>query len=198
MPHGSMNIWHFQAPRSKNYLTVQHALSVEDLHKMNAIADSINTEAAKVHTHGQYQVDVTYRRSRIAWLESRDHDWLYERLRTVGTDMNTKHFGFDLMGMASIQFTEYRADDQGCYDGHMDMMPTVPARKLSFCIQLTDPSEYEGGDLELLMTDRKTITASKAAGDGMMFPSYIIHRVKPVTKGIRRSLVCWMVGPEFR
>jgi len=70
-------------------------------------------------------------------------------------------------------------------------------RKLSLVLQLTDPEEYEGGDLEL-MTSSDPIAVLKQRGLISVFPSFVLHRVTPVTKGTRRTLVVWACGPEFK
>jgi PKHD-type hydroxylase len=64
-------------------------------------------------------------------------------------------------------------------------------------IQLSEPNEYEGGDLQLLSGSEPT-TADKAKGKVVMFPSYMLHRVTPVTSGIRKTLVVWITGPSFK
>lgn len=72
------------------------------------------------------------------------------------------------------------------------------ARKLSFSLQLTDPSEYEGGNLEILDAQGKVHAMSQEQGRLIFFDSRITHRVTPVTKGQRRSLVGWIVGPRWK
>ena len=69
-------------------------------------------------------------------------------------------------------------------------------RKLSVSVQLSDPSEYEGGDLEL-MVNRNYIKVPKEKGTIIFFPSYLTHRVTKVTSGKRNSLVAWFHGPSF-
>jgi PKHD-type hydroxylase len=69
--------------------------------------------------------------------------------------------------------------------------------KISLSIQLSDPSEYEGGDLEFTW-GRSSKFAPKEKGAMVLFPSYSLHKVHPVTKGKRRALVLWAHGPAFR
>ena len=66
----------------------------------------------------------------------------------------------------------------------------------SIVVQLTDPSEYEGGDLEILTTENP-FWAAKEKGSCILFPSFCLHKVHPVTKGLRNSLVLWVSGPPF-
>ena len=70
-------------------------------------------------------------------------------------------------------------------------------RKISITVQLSDPSEYEGGDLQIKINAGQSDTP-KGLGNVVIFPSYLLHRVTPVTKGLRRSLVLWITGPAFK
>ena len=78
-------------------------------------------------------------------------------------------------------------------------------RKISMSLQLTDGSEYEGGDLEFCSEnipskDREFTSCKDARNKGtfIFFPSFLFHRVKPVTKGIRKSLVVWFIGRPYK
>ncbi|MDB2656544.1 2OG-Fe(II) oxygenase [Crocinitomicaceae bacterium] len=73
----------------------------------------------------------------------------------------------------------------------------ISARKLSVTVQLSDPDEYEGGDLEF-MINHKTVKAPRKKGTIVVFPSFIMHRVTPITKGTRQSIVGWVSGPPYR
>ena len=86
----------------------------------------------------------------------------------------------------------------GFYRWHVDnnMQSDVPPRKLSMTVQLSDPSEYTGGELQL--HDGEVQTAVNSRGHVIIFPSYVLHRVQPVTSGTRRSLVVWANGPGFK
>ena len=146
----------------------------------------------------------TVRKSEIRWLNTIDqqHSFIVGTLWNFITDANRDHFGFDLNYLRDVQYTTYRADQNGKYDWHQDtfwLNPTMNHRKLSMIIQLSDPSEYEGGEFEIDpefgILDQTTI---KQLGTVIIFPSFLRHRVTPVTSGIRRSLVCWVEGPKFR
>ena len=84
------------------------------------------------------------------------------------------------------------------YDWHVDnnMLTDLPPRKLSMSVQLSDPDDYDGGGLEI--SDGQIVEATDARGAVIVFPSYRVHRVTPVTEGVRRSLVVWANGPAFR
>ena len=92
----------------------------------------------------------------------------------------------------------YDASVEGHYHWHFDGNAAgKPARKLSITFQMTDGTAYEGGDLEFNRTGEPT-KAPRERGTFIMFPSYILHRVTPVTRGTRQALVGWCVGPPFR
>ena len=113
-------------------------------------------------------------------------------------DVCSHWYGYNLTGfMDGIQYSEYY-EDGGHYDWHLDSMGDGIdlQRKLSMTVQLSDPSEYEGGNLELFLGTSPTVV-DKEKSLGIIFPSFRLHRVTPVTSGIRKSLVLWASGPSF-
>ena len=97
----------------------------------------------------------------------------------------------------SIQYTEY-FDNGGHYDWHQDIGPgELSIRKVSVTIQLSDSDEYEGGDLEFLRGATPE-QAPRGKGVAVLFPSYLLHRVTPLTGGTRRSLVLWLGGSHYK
>ena len=113
---------------------------------------------------------------------------------------NEVAFGFDIASFSSVQFTEYDGEKKGKYDWHEDnswKKNTPFDRKLSMCVQLSRREDYEGGNLEL-QNDPFANNVFVNQGDVIVFPSFNRHRVLPVTKGKRFSLVTWFVGPKFR
>lgn len=147
--------------------------------------------------------DKQLRESRIRWIHSCiPHNWIFERVRSIIHDVNPKYFGMDLTHTESIQLTEYDAEYQGFYGVHTDCSydnGNARTRKLSITVQLSDPSEYEGGELNLYWNNLKQpAIASKSKGAMTLFRSHILHEVSPVTKGKRLSFVTWVNGPLFR
>jgi PKHD-type hydroxylase len=139
------------------------------------------------------------RKSRVGWLPMNENFlWLHEKLGDMVNIANKELWRFDIAGMAeSIQYAEYPADG-GHYDWHMDTGPDqFSRRKISITVQLSDPSEYEGGDLQLKINSGHQNTP-KGFGTVVIFPSYLLHRVTPVTGGLRKSLVLWITGPAFK
>ena len=141
-----------------------------------------------------------YRRSKICWLSYSDETkFIYDKIVNHVKIGNTNMWNFNLSSLNEhIQFSEYNADTLGHYDWHMDFGENASStRKLSMSIQLTDSDEYEGGDLEFML-HRNIIKAPRKKGTLILFPSYIMHRVIPVTKGTRQSLVFWIHGPPYK
>jgi len=141
-----------------------------------------------------------YRNSDIAWLGTDDpeHDWIYATLAPVVNEVNQAYFQFDLKEILPLQFTCYRAENNGVYRPHLDIGRDVPNRKLSFSLQLTDPVTHTGGELRFLHLRTEPDVAPKARGKIIFFPSWVVHEVTPVTQGTRHSLVGWVAGPNFR
>jgi PKHD-type hydroxylase len=138
------------------------------------------------------------RRSTISWVPINENTaWLYQRLAEVATKINDQYYGYVLQGLFRLQYTAYVHNEAGFYDWHIDTMGAgTPQRKLSFSMQLSDPMEYEGGEL-WSHGGIKTVM-NKSRGIIHFFPSNTLHRVTPVTVGTRRSLVGWICGPHFR
>lgn len=137
------------------------------------------------------------RKSQVSWLYPVDDlVWAFQRVTDIVKELNKEYFKFDIFGLnEGFQFTNYKAPSDK-YKQHVDRAYGTPVRKLSVSIQLTNPKKYEGGDLILYDGDKGAVM-SKEQGNLIIFPSYVLHEVKPVTKGERNSLVCWVTGKSF-
>ena len=144
------------------------------------------------------------RSSSVKWIpQNDDWYWLYETLADYVTQANFALWNFDLHQIPEqIQYTEYYASEQGHYDWHADIGPgLLSKRKVSITVQLSDPDEYEGGDLEIFKGGSMSGPFDKAerkAGCVFLFPSFMMHRVTPVTKGTRKSFVLWLGGNHYK
>jgi len=143
-------------------------------------------------------VDTKTRTSHISWIPFNKMPEMYSTLENVMHRTNNNHFGFERMQITEqAQYTEYPSG--GFYDWHIDSdivgMNEPPVRKISMTCLLSHESEFEGGGLEL-MSDGKI--ARPKQGQAIFFASYIRHRVIPITKGVRKSLVMWFGGPSFK
>ena len=139
------------------------------------------------------------RRSQVKWLshDNATKQFLWQYIQQA----NRNAFGFNIDNLGDIQYTEYEETDEGHYDWHHDInwsQDRAYDRKLSITVQLTDGSEYEGGQFEFSEVANPDPGASKKLGTVLVFPSYLKHRVTPVTKGKRISLVGWFEGPRWK
>ncbi len=139
------------------------------------------------------------RRAKVSSLHRRGgFGWVYSRLWKAVQQANRDYFGFDIEGFdRGIQLIRYDGGGEDHYDWHMDLGPSSTRRKVSVVMQLSDENDYEGGDL-MLLYGHKPRKGSRARGDLIAFPSFVMHKVTPVTAGTRFSLVAWFVGPEFK
>lgn len=142
-----------------------------------------------------------HRRSSVRFLYPEPQaQWMFERITGIVTQTNDEYFGFDLTALIEgFQFTRYESPS-GHYDWHCDMAANTAPRKLSLTIQLSDPDNYIGGDLQLSRggAENDIEVMSRERGRAFLFPSWMPHRVTPVTEGVRYSLVAWVTGPPFR
>lgn len=140
-----------------------------------------------------------FRRSNVAWVpRSPEYQGLYDHIWNLAQAFNSRYYGFELTGFDSqMQVARYDATREGGYDWHIDFGPGAQSRKLSLSVQLSKPDAYEGGDLEFDV-GLGPKSAGRACGLAIAFPSFIRHRVTPVTRGVRYSLVAWLSGPRFR
>ena len=184
--------WNFELDQVNFYAFWNNAFSKEECQTIINIAK--NKGLIKGKTRGESDV----RDSKISWLYPIDDmDWVFRRVTDMALSLNERFFKFDLFGLnEGFQFTNYEAPS-GKYGKHVDRGINTPVRKLSISIQLTDPEEYEGGELYLYEED-KGILMDKSQGTLIMFPSYVLHEVMPVTKGERNSLVSWVTGKQFK
>lgn len=181
----------------ENWSFALNVFSKEECDKIIELGCSLSLQRAL--TQGEStETAPTVRKSNVSWISpSPESEWIFRKLTDLVNDSNSKFFGFDLWGFGEpLQFTKYEAPD-GKYDQHIDRMSKTATRKLSVVIQLTDPSEYDGGDLSLY-TSAEPSLMHKGLGNVCLFPSYVLHQVSPVTRGTRYSLVAWVTGPQFK
>jgi PKHD-type hydroxylase len=117
---------------------------------------------------------------------------LYDRMLSALVRANEFVGQFQISTIETLQLAEYRAGEQGMYDWHLDIgsANNTSRRKVSVSVQLSNPNDYDGGDLEIWGSNNRV----REQGALIAFASYLPHRVTPVTRGVRRSLVAWAVG----
>ena len=177
-------------------------IMVEELEEMER--DKVVFEDAGVGGDAHGRNDHKVRNSKIQWWYE-DH-WACSLMSHYIGNANRRNWEYDLNMLESIQISVYLGKDQGGGDGghynwHSDYGTSSRGdftRKLSASILVTDPSEYEGGDLIFKDYHNREVIAPKAKGSIIVFDSRIPHKVKKVTRGRRVSLVTWMYGPKLR
>jgi len=143
-------------------------------------------------------IDTKTRTSHISWIPFKKMQPMYKKIEQVMKTTNGNHFGFDGMQITEMaQYTEY--PEGGFYEWHVDndvnCAHEPPVRKISMTCLLSPESEFEGGDLELMAEGK---IAKLKQGHAIFFASFIRHRVKPVIRGRRQSLVMWFGGTPFK
>ena len=180
-----------------NYYWYKEGLDLMDVQKVEDLADT--HPYTKGTIIGNDEIIESVRKSKIKWLyPNDDSQWLYDKIINMVVEANKTMWNFNLYSVIdSIQYTVY-SEGGGHYDWHMDIGPgSISHRKVSVTIQLSDPSEYEGGDLELWYGGG-VIQIPKNKGLTVIFPSFSMHRVTPITKGTRKSLVLWLGGEHYK
>jgi PKHD-type hydroxylase len=180
-----------------NYYYFTDAFTKDELLEIRRIGDSLPKQSGT--TVGDSEEHVSeYRRSEIAWIgDNEDTRWLFEKMADLCKIANKNMWNFDIWGYQDgFQYTVYYGDG-GHYDWHADLGPGISNRKISCVLQLSEPEEYDGGDLQM-NPGGNIITVPKGLGTLCFFPSFLLHRVTPLNGGVRKSLVNWFCGANFR
>ena len=143
-------------------------------------------------------LDTKKRVTTISWIPFKEMPEMYNDVDTFIQKANRNHFGFeDVHVTEQAQFTEY--PEGGFYDWHMDtdvnMTHEPPVRKISMTLLLSPENQFEGGDLEISAPGK---VAKLTQGHAIIFASFLNHRVKPIIRGVRQSLVMWFGGTPFK
>lgn len=188
------------AGRSHYFLTTQTPVfSGEQINLLRALVDAENSPAG---VEG-YRTDnlpggtEAHRRTRVRWLNVVEHTWAYEIVWEQARQAN-QLLQLDVVPMHdTMQLARYDADEQGFFRWHSDTVPEDMTRKMSISVPLSDPAEYDGGVMEF--NENGAISnVPQRAGCPVVFPSWLLHRITPVTRGRRYSLVAWIRGPAWR
>lgn len=170
------------------------------------IIDAMRTggmEYGRVGNNNRFSTNFNYRVVKTKDVPRDEFPWLYERVREYVKKVNREKFGVELWGlMDEIIFMEYEQGKDGMPDGfftwHRDTGASYTAhRKLSLVIGLSSADAYDGGEFQVFDGGEKTV-GKLHYGDVITIPSYVQHRVTPVTEGIRNSLVVFVMGPRWK
>lgn len=178
--------------------TIPAAFSQADCDRILAQTAAAPFEEAKLVRQNK---DPDIRRADLVWLDNvADTSWVMDQMIDLIRVANRETFGFDLTEFGeSVQVAHYDSARKGHFDWHSDIGDGRLARKrkLTLVAQLSEPDSYTGGALEV-MPSSHAVTAQRARGTVTIFPSYLLHRVTPVTRGSRTSMTVWAHGPAFR
>lgn len=131
-----------------------------------------------------------YRRSNEKFISQEEGAWIKEKLKPTIKDINDKFFKIESLLFGQFGFLEYKENDEFKWHTDMGLIAPYSLRKISIVIFMSNRDEYEGGQIEFLPKLKDPIKMEK--GYMLVFPSHKIHRVSPITKGIRRTLVSWL------
>lgn len=149
------------------------------------------TFAQKTASEGLFDT----RRSNIKWLTNPQIvNTLWSFIEAANKEINV-----EVMNKAEVQFTQYDSADEGFYGRHHDInweSHEPYDRKISISILLSEPKDFDGGELLFHEVTNQGIEWQK--GSVLCFPSFLQHSVSPVTRGTRKSLVAWFSGPRWR
>jgi len=179
------------------YVVWENAFSPAELQTIERYGDGLALQKADLS--GKRADYDAIRVTRVAWIERKPETaWLHDRLEEMVLRLNEQYFKYELYGLAeSFQYTVYHGSEGGHFDWHKDHGNALEEpRKISLSLQLSEADAYEGCNLELHGADVQV--APRTRGTMIAFPSYMLHRVTPILSGIRKSLVIWAAGPEFR
>lgn len=185
--------WPFYLDNVNSFAFWENAFTKEECDKIIKIGKNKKMKLATVLGEDQ-----SIRSSNITWLYfADDMEWVFKRVTDIVLNLNERFFNFDLFGLGEgFQFTHYEAPN-GKFGKHIDRGANFITRKLSLSIQLTDPKTYEGGEL-VIYESEKGGGVPKGQGTLILFPSFMLHEVTPVTKNERYSLVSWVTGKPFK
>lgn len=184
-------------PDFVDYMWYKELFSIEEVEQIRALWNPDLATEAKVRAGDKDLEKDKLRKSDIMFIRPAGNEWIYDKLSMACIQANTSRFKFDITGFQTeLQLASY--GPRHFFDWHMDFgTGALSNRKLSITVQLSDPDEYEGGELQF-MINQEIYTATKEKGTAILFPSFALHRVTPITKGCRKSIVGWIAGAPYR
>lgn len=181
------------------FIHLKNVFTPEEVDRIIDLEDLQNFTNGSVGTGSTGSISKETRNSDIIWIiPDQNSQWLFQKFSFVASQINQEHFLYDIEFLEAFQYTVYRGEEDQHYSWHIDAFdvyqPTV--RKISASIALSDSTSYEGGEFEIVPNGiiDKPVSINMDKGDVVFFASWMPHRVKPVTQGIRKSLVAWIMG----
>ena len=186
-------------PKWKSYVveTIGPIFTAKLCKEIIDLSSTLKKEQGKIFHKETRDYDKNRRHSTISWLPFNKMQPVYDDLIYLVQKINRNHFGFSNIQITEqAQVSEYSKGQFYHWhtDSSIDMDIEPPVRKLSMTLLLNDPSEFEGGNLEIAGKKMSHMKQGHAA----IFASFLQHRVTPVTKGVRKALVVWFNGEPFK
>jgi len=188
---------------STNFAYWENFLTEDDINKINYLPEWYNLNKGKIGGANNVEnLNLNIRSTDISFINfTQETKEIWFKISETISEVNSRFFNFNLTGCyEGAQLGLYTEENKGHYNWHIDASSSdrnVP-RKLSMVLSLSDPDEFEGGLLQVKIDSDEPKTLELKKGRAWFFPSWVLHRVTPVTKGIRKSLVIWVGGPAFR
>jgi PKHD-type hydroxylase len=200
-----MSFWSFKIDETPTYAFVKNVFNKEECETIIKIGNSLNILQAGVIKKNEKdkkisnKISSSIRKSNISWIfPDENTEWIFRKITDVVTSANDQFFKFNIHGLnEGFQFTHYKAPG-GHYDQHIDKFYGGMIRRLSFTILLNNKEDFKGGEFEIYEGKDGRIVKEQEIGNMLIFPSYVMHRVSPVTKGERYSLVGWITGDNIK
>ena len=174
---------------------ITNAFSNSECESIIELGESIGLKASGIDVNSLNPI----RKSWNSFINfDKEVEWIYNRVGDIGREINHKWYHFEADGFENLQYIRYESD--GChYNWHVDndLSDNAPSRKIGFSLQLSDSDEYEGGNLEIHHTELFN-DLPREKGTMIVFPSFCLHRITPVTRGVRKSMVAHLAGKPFR
>lgn len=182
-----------------------NAFTEEELNSIENYVGSSSLKEGETFSNSSEKFD---RKSKVNFFNPDENNkWIFDRFNFVIEDINENFFNFDLNGYENFQYSEYNSKNFGTYNFHMDTyfgreisLDYIETRKLSVVMLLNTPDkDFTGGEFMVntsLENNAEKIDLKR--GRIILFPSFILHKVNPVTSGIRKSIVIWVTGPKFK
>lgn len=194
----SIGTWYLKNPHSTHpWAFLSNFFTPEECATLKVVAQREKEEIALIGNTGVENSKVRKNTNRFLNSTTPELEWVYRRLTDGVMMLNQNFWNFDIEYIEVLQYTTYREEGDH-YAQHMDMAYAgIHNRKLSFSLQLDDPNNYEGSDLEIVV-GADAVKTKREQGTLIVFPSYQMHQVTPILSGERNSLVGWVCGPAFK
>lgn len=181
----------------RDFFIFESFLSEDECDRIIQNSNNYKEQKTKLSVNGRAHEDETRRKGTQKNISpTSENEWIYKKIDTLVNDVNNDVYKFKLFGLTENLIVLQYGPNEHFNSWHSDFgAGKVSTRKISISLQLSNPSDYEGGVLEFF--GNETFKMPKTRGALALFPSFVQHRVTPITKGQRKSLVGWYNGPPY-